>query len=96
MIEIMLAFASLFLLCAAMIARPNSARCPRTFYDEGIRPSGEYTCRRTPIGGDHRNSRGVLIDDSFEPRGALHSRIYCTGGTRPIANDDGVSVGCQR
>lgn len=50
----------------------------------GVSSDGWYELRRQP-----RNA------DDETPPGAVRSRIYCTGGARPIAVSYRV-VGCQR
>lgn len=94
-VDVACTIASLILWCAIFVLHPTRAKCPTGWHANGIRPSGVFQCMRRPIGDDHRNARGILIDDSVQPPGVLESQIYCTGGTVPILDDDGATVGCQ-
>lgn len=75
--------------------RPQRARARPGWYINGVRPDGSY--EMLPVLGsperdlDDARARIQIPDDR-----SLSARIYCTGGAHPIANNDGVSVGCQR
>lgn len=53
-----------------------------------VRPDGSFALRRQPAGVNY-------TDEGDDPPGVLRSRIYCTGGSRPIAIGY-RTVGCQR
>lgn len=78
----------------AAFSRPTHARCPRGWWlPEGIRRSGEFTCRPAPVGGDDDALTGR--DTATQSPAELSGQIYCTGGAVPVVNGDRV-VGCQR
>jgi len=88
--------ATLAMLLAIVLNPPHRAHCPRGFVlNTGIRRSGAFQCTRVPVGGDHRDSRGIIIDDSFVPPGEVDGWIYCTNGQEPIVVD-ARTVGCQQ
>ncbi len=69
---------SMFVLAMLALVQPSHLACPRGWYVEGVRPSGETTCAVSPE-----------IDDSdgawLQPRIAV--KIYCREGERPIVVD---------
>lgn len=87
---------TLWLLALACLARPHRARCP-IGYDlrTGIRPSGEFTCWPNPSGPLEWDGTWGRPERSRQPDGVIESRIFCTGGTRPVVVGD-REVGCQR
>jgi hypothetical protein len=76
-------FAVFTVAIVAIGGTPDRVTCARGFYAEGVRPSGETTCRRAPRSD---------LDDSDETYGA---RVHCTGGADPIVIDH-RTVGCTR
>jgi hypothetical protein len=93
MIEPLYAFLTAIVLVFAIAVHPQRAQCPPRWHVEGVRPSGAFVCLRNPIGDDHRNARGILIDDSVQAPGRLEGVIYCGDGV-PIVDDD-RSVRCM-
>lgn len=81
--------ATIALLCFAMVAQPKRASCPDGWWVDGVSPSGVFGCAFV----DRRDRR------EWPPLDALPievgSRIYCTGGARPVVVDS-TNVGCQR
>lgn len=75
------------------LALPSRAQCPVGWsLHEGVRRSGEFACYG-PLAercGDARE----YTDPCPKPE-ITRSRIYCTGGSRPIVVDF-RTVGCQR
>jgi hypothetical protein len=86
---------TLVVMLGSFVMRPQFARCPDGWHHDGVRPTGVFSCIRKPVGDDHRDTRGILHDDSLEPRGELWGQLYCTGGSLPVVVDDRV-VWCQR
>lgn len=77
----------------AAIAQPSIARCPIHSYVNGVRPSGEYTCRAAPPPGDPPAERhGILIDDHATE---IHGRVTCARGEIAFARDF-RTVACRR
>jgi hypothetical protein len=88
---------SIAILAIASVSRPSRARCPAG-YDlrTGIRRDGRYQCWPHPVGDPEWDGTWQRPERGTQPNGILEGRIYCTGGARPIARDDGRTVGCQR
>lgn len=93
------AIATVALLCCSTVARPKHARCARTWYVNGVRPSGVFECRPA-AGGDPRFDGVFGTPDRARDRpGWLRSRIHCTNGTHAIVvlgDRENRTVGCQR
>lgn len=90
---VIIALVSLLLHLWDVIVRPQRATCPAAWYAEGVRPSGETTCRPAPppnCGEPTGEYTAPCPDDERE----LQREIYCTGGTQPIVVDS-RTVGCQ-
>jgi len=71
-------------------------QCPINWHNDGVRRDGAFECRPRPIGDDHRNARGILVDDSCQPPGRIAGRIHCdiSIGEHPVVVDD-RAVGCR-
>jgi len=96
MIEAALAILSTILIAWSCVSRPTTGACAKGWWlPNGIRENGVYACERVPVGGEHRDERGILHDDSIQQPGKLAGRIYCTGGSVPIITSE-RAVGCQR
>lgn len=83
-------FVSAALLTCSAVTQPSSARCPAGWYLNGVRQTGVYECRRAP---------GGAPDRTVDRLGWYRSRVWCTGGTRPIVvleDREARTVGCQR
>ncbi len=93
MADLLCAVASLFVFVVALATHPTRAQCPLGFHNNGVRPSGAFVCVRNPIGDDHRNARGILVDDSTAPSGVIYGSIYCRDAV-PVVDDD-RSVRCM-
>lgn len=91
-LEILIALAS-FVSFLVSLAMPSHASCPAGFYVGGARPSGVYSCVRTPA-RDVCDTKGGCADITRDPR--FDGRLWCTGGAVAIVSFDGRSVGCQR
>lgn len=92
---------SLAMLCCSAVTRPRAARCADGFYVNGIRPSGVYECRRAPGGNPLYDGAAGYPDRTVDRPGWYRSRIYCTGGSRPIVvlaqrDRDARVVGCTK
>ncbi len=85
-------FVSLLLLFITAITRPDHASCGDGYALQGIRPSGVFRCR--PVSTLPDPGSGVVEDKTLDGR-EVESRVYCTGGSIPVTNDDGVRVGCE-
>lgn len=96
MIEALSLIGSMLLIMWACATHQQRFACPRGWWlPEGVRDTGEFTCRPAPVGVEFRNQRGVLVDRSVQPAGALQDRVWCTGGSIPVQGDDGRTVSCQ-
>lgn len=84
---------SIVLLLVLAIVRPVRITCPDGMWVEGVRPSGETRCIQL---GDDIDCSGSRRCVDYSHQWSLRVKIYCTGGMRPIANNDGRTVGCQR
>ncbi len=62
------------------VTRPSSVRCPDGFYAEGVRPSGETTCRRPTATAPGFGARIYCTG----------------GAIPVVDDRDGRTVGCQR
>lgn len=98
--DLMGAIVTLALLCYATTCRPEHAACWPGWYVSGIRPSGVYSCRRTPGGDPLYDGAGGYPDRTIDRPGEYEGRIYCTGGRHPIVvlarrEADARVVGCQ-
>lgn len=91
MTDLTLYLAGLVVVLVGVFARPDRIHCPPRWYPEGVRPSGWTDCRPTP---PHDCPSAHECDDGGKPW-RLPMRVYCTGGSIPIAGDDGSTVGCQ-
>lgn len=92
---------SVALLCCSAVRRPAAARCPVGWYVNGVRPTGVYECRRAPGGNPLYDGAAGYPDRTVDRPGWYRSRVYCTGGARPIVvlagrERDARVVGCQR
>ena len=93
--DVILSFVTALLLLVAVAARPEHGRCAPGFHADGIRRSGYFECARPYGCRDAQGPRGGWTSTcAGEER--VGSRIYCTGGTQPVLDGDGVTVGCQR
>lgn len=94
--EVIAILASIVCLCVSVVIRPVKAACPTHWYVNGIRPSGEFSCRPVPaiVPSEERPPYKPLplapIDDV-----EFKSRIYCSGGFVPVVLG-GREVGCRR
>jgi hypothetical protein len=87
---------SIFVLGWALTTSPHRFQCPTGWWlPEGVRSSGAFTCRPTPIGDDSRNSTGYLIDHSIERHGFIEGQIYCPPDELVVIGDDGRTVSCH-
>lgn len=95
------AVASLVILLACAVYRPQRATCPSGWVlatgvrtvDGPLGSRGSFACERPPIGGDSDVLTGKST--AVQPPGELRGRIYCTGGASPIVVNERI-VGCQR
>lgn len=62
---------------------------------EGVRRTGEFTCRPVPRGQTERNRNGILIDQSIQPAGELEKHVICGGVSVPVIEADGRTVSCR-
>lgn len=87
---------SLLFLVVSCLGHPTRARCP-IGYDlrTGIRSDGRFECWPSPTGPSEWDGTWARPERSVQPDGVIESRIYCTGGARPIVVD-ARTVGCQR
>jgi hypothetical protein len=91
-----LALLSSIVLLVASMTRPDRASCPPGFaLTEGVRADGRFTCHAIPSARWTRGPRGGWVDVSPDDNDKIESRVYCTGGTRPVVVR-GVAVSCQR
>jgi hypothetical protein len=86
---ILLWLASLAVRAIVSVTRPSSATCPpRWWLGEGVRRSGEYTCRL-----DTDRTEWPPIDG--RPAAELRGRIYCAAGEQPLVINE-RHVACRR
>jgi hypothetical protein len=86
---LILGIASAIIAVASCTYRPDRAQCAEGYYVNGVRGDGRFECLRSPP---------VAKRDCTQPTGpslGIVSRIYCTGGSRPIVVDQ-RTVGCIR
>lgn len=70
--------------------------CPIGWWiPEGVRRTGEFVCRPTPRGATERNKKGILMDRSVQPAGALERHVTCGVGAVPVIEADGRTVSCR-
>lgn len=84
---------SILVMLIAFVMHPHRAKCPRGFWMNGVRPTGEFQCRRTPVGDDIRMPNGHVVDHSIQPPGVLDGRIFCAGGDPRVIDD--TTVACH-
>lgn len=77
------------------VTRPTTAMCPAGWYLNGVRPSGQYECRRAPVGDPLYDGAGGYSDRTVDRPGWLVGQVWCKRGVRPIVVDE-RTVGCQR
>lgn len=93
--EIFFVVVSIFTLTFSEMTRPTRATCPKGWsLALGIRVDGTFACRPAIVGGDDDVLTGGTT--SVQPPGTIYRRIYCTGGSLPVINASGLTVGCQR
>ena len=94
-VEAILSLTSIMLFVVAIAIYPSSATCPPgTYLGEGIRRTGDFACYST-ITACCGEPKGPCEGIPCPEQKIERSRIYCTGGSRPIVVDY-RSVGCQR
>ena len=79
--DLVCALATVVALCCASVIRPQHARCPATWYVNGIRPSGVFECRRVDLPG--------VIHGRIFCTGGTHPIVVLT-------DREARTVGCQR
>lgn len=72
----------------------RGGRCPLNWHNDGVRRDGVFECFPRPIGDDHRDARGILVDDSFQPPGRVVGRICCDASETPVVVSSSL-VGCR-
>lgn len=81
--------ASALLELVGMVARPTVATCPvGSWLAEGVRPSGEYSCRFDPMSDDTDTA-----PREHPPRAVIGGRVWCLQGQQP--RTDGARVWCS-
>ncbi len=87
---------SLLIFFVAAVNRPDRGSCPDGYGTNGINRAGVYECRPRSLRPDVPVSARQQVDND-ETLDARHlaSRIWCTGGSVPVAGNDGTTVGCQ-
>lgn len=85
-IDLIACVATIVAMLASTLTEPQRAHCPRGYYVNGVRPSGQYECRQSPPADDNAPDEIGLY---------YSARVYCTGGTHPIVVSY-HTVGCQR
>lgn len=97
MIDFLLALLSLLLLLIALVRQPSIANAPPGWHVHGVRTDGSYEFMRAPTEQQPGKGPGCPTNNacvSNEPLRRVHSRVYCTGASVPIAVNYRV-VGCQ-
>lgn len=80
---------------AAAVLRPPRMRCLPGFHADGVRRSGYFECARPYGCRDMRGPRGGWTS-TCDGEDRYGGKLWCTGGTEPILDRDGCTVGCQR
>lgn len=91
MTDVVDALLSVVILLIAFAIRPDHARCPERWHNDGIRPGGRFSCVPSPVGDPDMDGTFGRPDVSIVPPGRLEGRIYCS---RPVVVDD-RTMGCQ-
>lgn len=84
LIEYLCTMASLLVICAAMVCHPQRARCPVSWYVNGIRPSGRFECLRVPGGDPEYDGTWGRPNRSIDYPGSIEGQLHCTNGMHPI------------
>lgn len=92
--NVLLAFASLVLLCFDMATHPRTLECPRGWDAMGTSARGDTGCRMAYGCVDRRGMRGGWTSDC-DGELDVYRRIYCDRGERAVVNLRGV-VRCER
>ena len=84
--EVGATFATLWLFVWALAAHPDHAKCPPSWFVNGVRPSGVYECLRDrdPEAPDRTTSDG---------HDSIRGRIVCSPTFMPTVRDE-RSVAC--
>lgn len=97
MVEVAATLATILLFLWTIASSPREESCARGWWiPEGVRRTGEFTCRPSPRGVTERDARGILRDQSVQPPGAVRMRVYCADDEDAVALDDGRTVACRR
>jgi hypothetical protein len=81
---------------ACAITPPSKAACPTGWWiPEGVRRSGDFTCRPVPVGDTERLANGRIVDHSVQPVGEREMHVICGVGAVPVIAVDGRTVSCR-
>lgn len=93
-VEALLALVSAIVLTFGVIAKPDRARCPPTWWlAEGVRRDGNFACYPPVIGGHDDVKTGKQT--SVQIPGVLRGRIYCDPSSEPVITFSGQSLRCR-
>lgn len=81
------ALIGILIVAAAAVFQPTRCWCPHGWYVNGVRPSGSFECRRSPMVDA---SSAAEVNDGT-PDWILPGTVYCA---HPIVLDE-RTVGCQ-
>lgn len=80
----------------ACATTPQTATCPTGWWiPEGVRRTGDFVCRPSPVGDTQRTPAGILVDHSVQPAGELRRHVTCGARAVPIIISDGRTVSCR-
>jgi hypothetical protein len=91
--NVLLALASVGLLCYDMATRPRVMECPPGWGANGAQADGRTGCRMVYGCQDHPNVRGGWVS-SCDGELDFYRRIYCASGERAVVTLRGI-VTCQ-
>jgi hypothetical protein len=96
MLEVLGTLGTIVLFLWVFATTPQRTSCPPHWWiPEGVRTTGAFVCKRSPVGDDHRDANGILHDDSVQPDGTLDGHVWCEAPSRPVIATDGRTVLCR-
>lgn len=96
LLEVVVTLGAIVAFLWVVATSPTRTECPKGWWiPEGVRASGSFTCKRSPVGDDYRDAGGILRDRSVMPEGSLAGHVWCEPPARPVIANDGRTVLCR-